>query len=229
MDSVFCVSCGSKFPAFTPQGISSAQPVSPAPASVAAIPPLPQEDFITLACPNCGGKLNITPDINRFACQFCGHEHIVRRHDGVVALEEVMGQISQNINTVGTGIHRLSGSAEKQASEIAIGRLKEEIVVIQKKIEEAATLTRNVWFAVLGSAGVAVFGWIASYAENGVSSSLERNFKIVGGVATGFTVLIALGAIAASVEDGKRSRQQQEIIHKKQEELGYHYQVVSRQ
>ena len=193
------------------------------------LPRVPQGDFITLSCPNCGGKLNITPDINRFACQFCGHEHIVRRHDGMVALEEVMGQISENINMVGTGIHRISGSAEKQASEIAINRLKEEIVVIQKKIEEAATLTRNVWFAVLGSGGVAVFGWIASYAENGVSSSLERTFKIVGGVATGFTILIASAAIAASIEDGKRAKQQQEIIRKKQEEMSYHYQVVSRQ
>jgi predicted RNA-binding Zn-ribbon protein involved in translation (DUF1610 family) len=231
LEAAFCLSCGSKFPAFPPQGTPAAAPVQP-PAAGPAVPPLPQVsngDFITLSCPNCGGKLNITPDINRFACQFCGHEHIVRRHDGVVALEEVMGQINQNINAVGSGIQRLSGSAEKQASEIAIGRLKEEIVAIQKKIEEGASLTRNIWFAVLGSGGIAVFGWIAGYAEEGVNSSLEHTFKILGGVGTALAILVALAAIAASVEDGKRAKKQQEIIYNKQQELSYHYRVVSGQ
>jgi predicted RNA-binding Zn-ribbon protein involved in translation (DUF1610 family) len=39
-------------------------------------------DFVTLTCPNCGGKLQITPDINRFACTHCGNEHIVTLRTG---------------------------------------------------------------------------------------------------------------------------------------------------
>lgn len=35
-------------------------------------------DFVTLSCPTCGGQLQITKDIERFACGHCGNEHIVR-------------------------------------------------------------------------------------------------------------------------------------------------------
>ena len=236
VEAVFCLSCGSKFPAFTPQG-ESATTTAPAQAPVSApvVPPLPREprsDFITLACPNCGGKLEITPDVERFACQFCGHEHIVRRNDGAISLEpvmQVMGQISNNINQVGSGIHRISGSAEKQASETAIIRLKDEIAAIQKKIEQTYVLTRNVWFGALGAGGVAFFGWIGGYAEDGVSSSLERSLKTLGGIATAITILVLIAAISCSVSDHKREKEQQEVIRRKQEELGYHYRIVSGQ
>jgi hypothetical protein len=230
IEAAFCLSCGSKFPAFTPQG--AAAPAPPAAPTMPLIPRSPRGDFITLSCPNCGGKLNITADVERFACQFCGHEHIVRRNDGGVSLEPViqmMGQINDNINSVGTGIHRISGSAEKQASESAIVRLKEEIVAIQKKMEQASVFTRNVWFAVLGAGGVAFFGWIAGYAEDGVSSSLERTFNTLGGIATAVTVLFLIAAISCSVSDNKRDKEQQEVIRRKQEELSYHYKVVSGQ
>lgn len=142
---------------------------------------------------------------------------------------QVMGQISSNINQVGSGIHRISGSAEKQASESAILRLKDEIAAIQKKIEQAYVFTRNIWFAVLGAGGVAFFGWIAGYAEDGVSSSLERSFKTLGGIATAVTILLLIAAISASVSDHKREKEQQEVIRRKQEELGYHYRIVSGQ
>ncbi|MFL7795121.1 MAG: hypothetical protein AB8I69_23480 [Anaerolineae bacterium] len=29
-------------------------------------------DSITLTCPSCGGKLQVTNDIDRFACTHCG-------------------------------------------------------------------------------------------------------------------------------------------------------------
>src|SRR5258706_205176 len=36
-------------------------------------------DFVTLTCPSCGGRLEITKDVERFACAHCGNEHVVRR------------------------------------------------------------------------------------------------------------------------------------------------------
>ena len=47
-------------------------------------------DFITLSCPSCGHKLQITDDIDRFACATCGNEYIVYRSGGVVTLKPVM-------------------------------------------------------------------------------------------------------------------------------------------
>jgi predicted RNA-binding Zn-ribbon protein involved in translation (DUF1610 family) len=38
-------------------------------------------DFITLKCPNCGGKLQVNPNSGTLVCSYCGFEHIVR-HDG---------------------------------------------------------------------------------------------------------------------------------------------------
>ena len=99
------------------------------------MPPLPQAprgDFITLSCPSCGGRLNITSDVNRFACQFCGHEHIVRRNDGMVSLEPVMKELNANINLVGIGVNKLGFSSEKQVAEQSIARLKGEIAEINK-------------------------------------------------------------------------------------------------
>ena len=217
--SQFCLACGSKFPAITAPPAAPQPPAAPAPA-----------DFITLACPSCGGKMHITANIERFACQFCGHEHIVRRSGGVIALEPVMqaiGQINQNISQVGDGINRIYGSAEKQASEAAIQRLKAEIADIQKKAETAGNLTRNVWLAAVLSGGAAVFGWVASYAENGVDSSLESMFTIFGLAFTIFTALIILAAITSTASDGKRRREQEAILRQKREEMNRHYQIVS--
>jgi predicted RNA-binding Zn-ribbon protein involved in translation (DUF1610 family) len=46
-------------------------------------------DFITLSCPSCGHKLQITEDIDRFACDACETEYIVYRGGGIVTLSIV--------------------------------------------------------------------------------------------------------------------------------------------
>jgi hypothetical protein len=50
-------------------------------------------DFITLSCPSCGNKLQITEDIDRFACAACGNEYVVIRRGGIVALKPIMDGI----------------------------------------------------------------------------------------------------------------------------------------
>ncbi|MBE3067272.1 MAG: hypothetical protein IMZ73_07575 [Chloroflexi bacterium] len=47
-------------------------------------------DLVTLSCPSCGGKLNITNDIERFACGHSGREHVVKRAGGIVSLSPVV-------------------------------------------------------------------------------------------------------------------------------------------
>lgn len=76
-------------------------------------------DFMTLTCPTCGGKLQITEDIDRFACAYCGSEHIVRRSGGVVSLKPVMGLL------------------EKTTSELAIMRLEGEQSDLRAGIKRA--------------------------------------------------------------------------------------------
>jgi hypothetical protein len=77
-------------------------------------------DFVTLSCPTCGGKLKITPDIDRFACGNCGNEHLVVRSEGVVALKPLQESL--------TGLAR---AADRTASEMAIRRIQGEIAALQ--------------------------------------------------------------------------------------------------
>ena len=77
-------------------------------------------DFVTLSCPSCGGKLEITNDVERFACAHCGREHLVKRSGGMVSLSPVVDAL----NRVGVGV-------DKTAAELAIVRLQKEIYALQ--------------------------------------------------------------------------------------------------
>jgi len=77
-------------------------------------------DFITLSCPSCGAKLEITQDINRFACSHCGQEHIVKRSGGIVSLSPVV----EAINQVKSGV-------DKTAAELALARIPKEIIALE--------------------------------------------------------------------------------------------------
>ncbi|MFC2063706.1 hypothetical protein ACFLXB_01240 [Chloroflexota bacterium] len=44
-------------------------------------------EFVTLSCPNCGGKLEVTPNTISLQCQNCGVEHMVSRETGSILLE----------------------------------------------------------------------------------------------------------------------------------------------
>jgi predicted RNA-binding Zn-ribbon protein involved in translation (DUF1610 family) len=44
-------------------------------------------DFVTMQCPNCGGKLSIGGNVTSLKCEHCGVEHMIRREAGEVTLE----------------------------------------------------------------------------------------------------------------------------------------------
>ena len=80
--------------------------------------------IVTLGCPTCGAKLQVTNDLDRFACGSCGNEHIVKRSGGIVSLKPVLDRLDQ----VRTGV-------DKTASELAIKRLTEEIAELEKELK----------------------------------------------------------------------------------------------
>ena len=77
-------------------------------------------DFISLTCPTCGGDLQITTDIERFACAHCGKEHIVKRGGGIIALSPVLENVSKGVDST--------------ASELALVRLEKELADIKPKL-----------------------------------------------------------------------------------------------
>jgi hypothetical protein len=79
-------------------------------------------EFITLTCPSCGGKLQITEDVERFACVYCGNEQIVKRGNGIVSLSPVVD-----------GLNKVQIGTDRTASELAVTRLNNEIRELEIK------------------------------------------------------------------------------------------------
>jgi len=77
-------------------------------------------DFVTLSCPSCGGKLEVTRDIECFACAHCGREHVVKRTGGTVSLSPVVD-----------ALRKVEVGVDKTAAELAIARIQKEIEDIQ--------------------------------------------------------------------------------------------------
>jgi DNA-directed RNA polymerase subunit RPC12/RpoP len=43
--------------------------------------------LISLVCPSCGGKLQVSACATSLTCQHCGNKHLVKHDDGVITLE----------------------------------------------------------------------------------------------------------------------------------------------
>jgi ribosomal protein S27AE len=70
---------------------------------------------VALKCSSCGAGLNVPPDVDQFACGFCGSTQMVERGGGIIALEPVIDAIKQ-----------VQNKADKAAAELALRRLNEE-------------------------------------------------------------------------------------------------------
>lgn len=100
----------------------------------------------SLKCPNCGAGLQIGPDIDVFACAFCGNAAKVVRQGGLIALQDV----AENIVAV-------ASNTDRTASELALIRLDKELNAVTQNIcsleEEQASISKGfvpqfkeVWF-----------------------------------------------------------------------------------
>lgn len=85
-------------------------------------------DFITLSCPSCGGRLEITKDMDRFVCAHCGNEQIVRRAGGTISLAPVM-----------EGLQKVQASTDRVSAELAIQRLTKELAESDIQLRSAQT------------------------------------------------------------------------------------------
>jgi len=147
-------------------------------------------EFVTLTCPSCGGKLQITNDVERFSCAHCGNEHIVRRAGGVISLEPVV----EALKNVEIGV-------DKTATELAINRLQREINELRSRrkvyIASSPMLSVNYIFPFLILCGV-----IGVLEQIFISS----NYCLAGGI-----ILIVIGLIPYFTLSSKRKRWQENI------------------
>jgi len=126
--------------------------------------------FVTLACPTCGGKLEITPDIDRFVCAHCGNEHLVNRTGGIISIKPVLQALG--------GIQR---GTDLTAAELAIRRLKEEIPPLGLAKGEA---TRD------------IAAWQSAIAQ---ARAKKSNLRLAGYAAAATTFLVILTVAGGTV------------------------------
>jgi hypothetical protein len=77
-----------------------------------------------LTCPTCGGKIELEEDNDRVICLYCGNQLQVERKDGEIAIRPFV----QAVKT-------MQGSMDRAASEMAINRIKSEIITLQDQRE----------------------------------------------------------------------------------------------
>ena len=70
-------------------------------------------NFIPLTCPSCGTRLQISNDLEQFACGSCGNEYVVRRGGGVISLEPLIQRLED-----------VQEDTSHMVSELAIQRLR---------------------------------------------------------------------------------------------------------
>jgi len=159
-------------------------------------------DFFTLSCPTCGGKLQITNDIERFACGNCGNEHLVHRSGGIVSLTPVI-----------EGLKQVQVGVDKTASELALKRLKKEVEELN--LLKINRKTGSVMFSILGGIPILI-GILGILA--GIGGTVT--FIIVGAI--GLTLIWG----GNSYYNGQVAEIEEEI-QKRMQELAKHQVIVS--
>lgn len=87
------------------------------------------DPFINLNCVNCGAKLEVYDDMDRFACGCCGTEMLVQRRGGTVALR-----------AVAEAIRKVQIGTDKTAAEPALARLDKELEQVKADYAKAQTV-----------------------------------------------------------------------------------------
>lgn len=166
-------------------------------------------DLVTLTCPTCGGKLQIANNIDRFACGYCGNEHIVQRSGGVISLEPVL----DGLKVIKTGV-------DKTVSELAIQRLNAEIANLMTQKASIPTKTSGcIVFLMLFSVLLLIILLVVS--SKGVEGS---------GASIFFGLLIVFFTFGFYFNGRNNIRKKispiDEQIEEKTEELEYHRNII---
>jgi DNA-directed RNA polymerase subunit RPC12/RpoP/uncharacterized membrane protein YeaQ/YmgE (transglycosylase-associated protein family) len=171
--------------------------------------------FITLSCPNCGGKLQITTEIDRFACAHCGQEHIVKRGAGTISLHPVI-----------EGLDKVQHGVDKTSSELAIKRLTGEInsLIDQKERAKGSWYGSNYgWGCFL----IFIFGILTVMCYmTGDGFSIASLFLAVVTAIIAILVFRYLNRMKENEE--KKWKKSDKQISDKISELHYHQNIVSK-
>jgi len=107
--------------------------------------------IIPMKCASCGSNLEITPEMDTFACGFCGATQVVERSGGTISLRLVTD-----------AIRKVQVGTDKTAAELALKRLARELESVEQEFHDmiarrSADIQRNhKVFAWVWAGGIAV-------------------------------------------------------------------------
>ncbi len=87
---------------------------------------------VNLKCASCGGALEIHPDMDQFACGYCGSEQLVERRGGTISLKRVIDAVT-----------RVQTGTDKTAAELALVRLERELGTARQRWNESDAVFRR--------------------------------------------------------------------------------------
>jgi len=87
---------------------------------------------LKLDCVGCGAPLDIAPDLNRFACGYCGAQQMVHRRGGTVSLTKLQ-----------TAVQAVQRATDRTAAELALPRLARELVEAEASMKSALALAQK--------------------------------------------------------------------------------------
>lgn len=152
--------------------------------------------MIRLTCATCGAKLEITNDIDRFACSFCGNEFIVQRTGGIVSLKPVVDElrkISANTRISADSNEITAENTDVLAAEAKLKILRKKLKEAQKEKDsinnESRDSTSGCGCGCTGCLGIIVVSLIFS----AINAFFEHNNQ-AGVLSIIIAVLLAVGA-----------------------------------
>ena len=146
---------------------------------------------IALKCTSCGSNLEISSDIEVFACGYCGTQQMVQRKGGTISLKAVVSAVS-----------KVQEGTDKTAAELALVRLREELHLAEEALFANSNAYSNAepvediayMVACIGCGVVTVFSGFAAFATS----------SIIGGA---ISAVFAIGFIAfAAAHSQKKAK-----------------------
>jgi uncharacterized small protein (DUF1192 family) len=159
--------------------------------------------LVTLTCPSCSGKLQITPEIDRFACGYCGTEFAVNRGAGIVSLSPVV-----------EGLKRVERGVDKTASELAIARLDRDIGVLSNELNRLKAKS------IFGLFKLSLASFFLAFLATGFHSPGYAWLFMIAGV------VILVAAFVVNFNRGRKKMEIREQIAGKRAEITRHEAVI---
>ena len=177
-------------------------------------------EVAALTCTKCGSQLELPQGISQFACGHCGVQHTVNRGGGIVSIEPIV-----------EGLDEIREGTDRTSSELAIGRLNDEMASIKREIQtiQATSGLSSALGSLVGYSIALIGAAFACVAVTAMSDGMELGIILL---------LLGLGGIVGGgflVTRPKRKKKklQSQINSLKQQygakaaEIEHHKSIVS--